>query len=134
MQSQLSKSTCEIKQKNKEIEKLRQTIDEERTVMSGLYLHTFTFIYIDFYVHIIMYPIIEAGLTSSITQKIVDISRKNRDLHAELGREKHKTRQLQTQVSELKEITKTQKVYSLNNKWNSCRCAHAIVLTDGKVI
>ena len=59
---------------------------------------------------LLLFRIIEAGLSASITQKIVDISRKNRDLHAELAREKNKTQRAQEQISELKELIKSHEV------------------------
>lgn len=42
------------------------------------------------------------GMTHSATQKIVNLSRKNRDLHADLTKERSKVRQLQSQLSQLK--------------------------------
>ena len=59
---------------------------------------------------LLLFRIIEAGLSASITQKIVDISRKNRDLHAELAREKNKTQRAHEQISELKELIKSHEV------------------------
>ena len=52
----------------------------------------------------------EAGLSGSVTQKIVEISRKNRELHAELARERNRTQKGQEKISELKELMKSQEV------------------------
>ncbi|XP_019855489.1 PREDICTED: coiled-coil domain-containing protein 13-like [Amphimedon queenslandica] len=87
LQLKMSKSNSEIKEREREIEKLRKTIKEERAAMA------------------------EAGLSGSVTQKIVEISRKNRELHAELARERNRTQKGQEQISELKELLKSQELH-----------------------
>ena len=49
------------------------------------------------------------GISGSATQKIIELSRKNRDIHSELTKEKTRVRQLQKQLSKLiSENTKQQ--------------------------
>lgn len=43
------------------------------------------------------------GISKSATQKIIELSRKNRDLHSELAKEKTRGRQLQKQILKLTE-------------------------------
>lgn len=56
-------------------------------------------------------PPIGNGISGSATQKIVELSRKNRDIHSELAKERTRVRQLQKQLSQLMaESTKQEQV------------------------
>ena len=52
-------------------------------------------------------------MTQSATQKIVNLSRKNRDLHADLTKEKSRVRQLLSQLSQLQtQVQKPEEVFT----------------------
>ena len=86
------------------MQKLRQAFKDKRIIMAGQL--------IEFCCcqPLLLFHLKKVGLSASATQKIVDISHKNHDLHAELALEKNKTQRAQEQISELKELIKSHEV------------------------
>jgi predicted RNase H-like nuclease (RuvC/YqgF family) len=82
LQLQVSQMNSAVRQRDDELDKLKQTLDDERSIMA------------------------KNGISGSATQKIIELSHRNRDLHAELNKERSKSRQLQEKVSKLQQMIK----------------------------
>lgn len=57
---------------------------------------------------------LEQGFSSTATQKIIDLSHKNRDLHVEIAKERTKVKHLQEKVKQLQQTMNNYEVIIVN--------------------